>query len=496
MRAVGSVVVMSAAPGYFDPDALAPEYFDALLADPAGLETDFPPSTLPDGFRLWRTGDDRRPAPKLAPAAYHGPVGEYMAHARDHSEADPAGVGFTVLTYLGVWLERSVIYDAGRSIRHHPSLWGALVGDSSSGGKGVAGDVAGLLLNEIDPLLVGKHSISGIGSGPALIDRLSPAQEGQPARRVVVHEHELANVLKVCEREGSTLSGDLRKAYDLKELGSHTRQYGDRSVEGYFLGAIGSITPTELRSLMTTVSIENGFANRWLLLHCRINRPMPGGDTIDDGTVSRIAATIHDRIGQSIGRIYSITGTTRERWESFYVERREGIAGEGPIVRSYSSRHVAHAARLAITFAAIDGATELEPAHIEAAIAWCDYSLDTVRYVFGDRPTSPDAAKLLAATREAGADGLTGTQQRNLFSRNRTRGQIDVCRAELEAARLVHTFKEQTAGRPLQRTVAIHPDRPRNDQTTNTTKGCAGPDLRSFRSLGRGATDLAGSERR
>ena len=76
MRAVGSVVVMSAAYDYFD-DARDPAYIAATTSTMtlARRPTTRPhvPRRVP---RLWQTGDDRRPAPKLAPAAYHGPLGE------------------------------------------------------------------------------------------------------------------------------------------------------------------------------------------------------------------------------------------------------------------------------------------------------------------------------------------------------------------------------------------------------------------------------------
>ena len=199
---------------------------------------------------------------------------------------------------------------------------------------------------------------------------------------------------KLCEREGSTLSGDLRKAYDLKPLGNLTREHGDRTAEGYFLGAIGSITPAELRHLLDEVSIENGFANRWLLLHCEISHAMPRGDTIDDDVVKELAGSVIGTIGGSIGSIYRITDDLAEVWDPFYVERRTGMLDESPLVRVFAHRQPAHAARLATAFAAIDGATALRPADIEAAIAWCDYSLDTVRFVFGDGATG-DAGKLL-----------------------------------------------------------------------------------------------------
>jgi hypothetical protein len=49
---------------------------------------------LPDGFRLWREGDDVRAAPVLPPQARHGLVGRFLELLEGETEAGPA-VGAT-----------------------------------------------------------------------------------------------------------------------------------------------------------------------------------------------------------------------------------------------------------------------------------------------------------------------------------------------------------------------------------------------------------------
>ena len=82
---------------------------------------------------MWRHGDDELRPPTLGVDAYHGPLGDFLHLVEGQTEAHPAAIGFTVLTYLGCWLGRDVTFSAGDVIRHHPALWGAIVGPTSLG---------------------------------------------------------------------------------------------------------------------------------------------------------------------------------------------------------------------------------------------------------------------------------------------------------------------------------------------------------------------------
>ena len=83
-------------------------------------------------------------------------------------------------------------------------------------------------------------------------------------RSFVVHDHELAAILRVAHRDGSTLSELLRKAFDGEQLENRTRTHGDLVAAGYLLAALGSITADELRALLDETSIHNGLGNRFL----------------------------------------------------------------------------------------------------------------------------------------------------------------------------------------------------------------------------------------
>jgi hypothetical protein len=407
---------------------------------------------LPDGYRLWRPGDEELDRLELGENAYHGVVGDFLLHLAGRTEAHPAAIGASVLAHFGVHLGRKVSYIAGPIVQY-PSLWFGVIGPSSSGGKGVADEAAQLLLGAVDPLLARRHALSGFGSGEALVDAMRD-DEAREKRRLV-HEHELALVLRVCQREGSTLSEHLRNAFDGKPLENRTRSKGEAIATGYSLGVLGSITIEELLELLDEVSIFNGLANRFLWLWSELTTTLPYGAVIDDVLLHAWGLRIRERLEQS--RRYPILRGTPagDVWESFYMERRRGV-GDDPRLQAVTARHHVHAARLMTVFAALDDADELGPDHVRAAIAWCDYSVATVEHAFALGATGKSGV-LLKAIRGAGADGLSGTAQRDLFHRHLTGEQLEALRADLERRHLVHTFQRPTAGRSTTVSVAIHP---------------------------------------
>ncbi len=118
---------------------------------------------------------------------------------------------------------------------------------------------------------------------------------------------------------------------------------------------------------------------------------------------------------------------------------------------------MAHGARIALIYAVLDGAATIGSAHIAAAEAWIDYGHRTVEKVFGGG-VSGLAGMVLTALRDAGPDGLTLTDQSDVFNRNRDSDELSAARAALEDAHLIATFRQsRQSGRPVQRSVAITP---------------------------------------
>lgn len=106
-------------------------------------------------------------------------------------------------------------------------------------------------------------------------------------------------------------------------------------------------------------------------------------------------------------------------------------------------------------YALTDGSHIIEAEHLAAALAVWDYSVDTVRLVFGSATGDPVADKILEGVRRAGEAGLDGTQIRDLFGRHETKDRLEGARQRLEALGLVRTATIPTSGRPRIVTYAV-----------------------------------------
>jgi hypothetical protein len=108
--------------------------------------------------------------------------------------------------------------------------------------------------------------------------------------------------------------------------------------------------------------------------------------------------------------------------------------------------------------------------HLDAALAVWDYCAASVAYVFGDPLANPEAARIFPALPDDPADGLDGTQLRDLFHRHANKEDIASGVRFLTAYGLAVVRTEQTGGRPrtivsratkaIKATKAADPDAP------------------------------------
>ena len=90
---------------------------------------------------------------------------------------------------------------------------------------------------------------------------------------------ELAQVLRVMQREGNTVSPILRDLWDHGNARSMSKQQPEKTT-GSLVTLIGHITVRELRQELTEIEAANGFANRWLWVYARRSKRLPrGGQT-------------------------------------------------------------------------------------------------------------------------------------------------------------------------------------------------------------------------
>jgi hypothetical protein len=400
-------------------------------------------------------GDDW-PLPPRA-AAFTGLAGEIVRAIEPHSESDPLAILVQLLVCFGSAIGRGAHY-AVEATEHHGNEFALLVGPSAKARKGSSWDHVQRIFAEIDPDWASERIVSGLSSGEGLIWSVRDSDGGGRARddrcddqaerdkRLLVLEAEFASVLKMVARDGNTLSPVVRCAWDGKPLQALTKNSPARAT-GAHIAIVGHITADELVRLLNATEAANGFLNRFVLFMVRRSKLLPEGGRIDqvhwEPLLIRLRAATD--AARRAGRL-GFDQDARRRWWELYpalTEPQPGLAG------AVCARAEAHVVRLGLLYALLDQADEIRLAHLEAALALWDYAAASVCWVFGDSLGDPLADEIYRALLEE-PDGLTRSQLRDLFSRNRRSKDIGQALERLAATGRIHAERQQQRGRPAE----------------------------------------------
>jgi uncharacterized protein DUF3987 len=236
-----------------------------------------------------------------------------------------------------------------------------------------------------------------------------------------VVEAEFASVLKVAKRQDSTLSAIVRNAWDGKPLETITKTSPARSSEAH-ISLIGHITREELVRNVDATEIANGFLNRFMHFAVRASKSLPFGGNGEQSdftdVVSRLRAAAD--FGGRIERI-RFSEDAREIWPEHYERLREGHNG---MLGAVTARSEAHVVRLALLYAVLDCSEEICREHLQAALALWRYAEASSRWVYGQSLGDPLADELWQAL-SSRPEGMSRTEIRDWFSRNKKRSDID-----------------------------------------------------------------------
>jgi hypothetical protein len=394
------------------------------------------------------------PAPP-DPAIYHGLVGEIVNTIAPETEADPVAILSQLLIAFGAAAGRGAWFQV-EATRHHPNEFLVLVGDSARARKGSSWDHVHRLLCGADPTITGRV-LTGLSSGEGLIWAVRDPQAQDPGatdRRLLVIEPEFASVLKAVSREISTLSPTLRSAWDGRPLAILTRTAPARATDAH-ISVIGHITQTELQHHVNPVELANGLLNRFLLIGCRRVRLQPEGgnpDPLKDtGLDSRLATALEAT--RDAGQI-RLSPRARQRWSDAYQKLAQPQAG---IASQIGARAEAHTIRLALLYTLTENTRQIQPEHLDAALALWDYAHRSATWALEQTASDPLAHQIHTALRHALPGGLTRTQLRDLLHRNPTTQQLDHALNMLAHDGKVTSQRVLTAGRPAQLWTATKP---------------------------------------
>lgn len=402
--------------------------------------------------------------PVLDIAALHGLAGEIVRLIEPHTEADPVALLVSFISEFGTMLNRGphLLLDGS----YHPLLfWPVLVGQSSKSRKGTAGRRIETLLNQADESWTRGECKGTLSNGEGLAFAVRDAQfkkepvkqGGKPTgemqticidngvedKRLFLVQSEFGAVLKIMARDGNSLSGVLRDAWDGLTLAPMTKANRVRASNPH-IGIVSHVTQDELLRNLTDTETVNGFGNRFVWVAVRRSKELPFPSAPDESDLSALAREIRKvlPIARACGGLM-LSPSARELWIESYHDLsadRPGMAG------ALLGRAEAQVMRLSGLYAVLDGQSVIDRVHLQAAFALWQHADASTRMIFGDSLGDPDADAMLKAIRARGE--MTDSALSDLFKRHRTAAQMERAKNVLLEKGLAYPVTVETDGRP------------------------------------------------
>ncbi len=403
--------------------------------------------------------------PDLAPEALYGLPGNIVRSIDPFTEADPASVLIHVLAAFGNIIG-SGAHAAVQNDLHPARIFAVVIGESSKGRKGTSWSTPREIFSRVDSKWSEGRVRCGLSSGEGLIyhvrDELSKTvavkkggriidyeeeivDPGESDKRLFCIESEFSNMLKIMGREGNSLSGVVRQAWDSGNLSTLTRNNPIHST-GAHVSIIGHTTRDELIRCLSATEQCNGFGNRFLWLLAKRSKALPHGAALPLEIVNDLVVQMERAVAfaRNAGRIVRDT-PANEMWETIYYllsEGRPGLAG------GLLNRAEAQVLRLSLIYALMDCSSVIRVEHLQAATALWDYCEGSVRYIFGTKTGDQYADRITEALLESENGYLTDDDIGRLFGGHRTR-EKDLALDLLLRLGKVTKESRQTKGRPV-----------------------------------------------
>ncbi|MEV7187663.1 DUF3987 domain-containing protein [Kitasatospora sp. NPDC093102] len=372
-----------------------------------------------------------RPGPVPDPEVFCGWAGETVAALDPTTEADPVGILVNLLSAAGAAIGPGPFMWIGND-RHPALIWALTIGGTSLGRKGAATNTVRRLLKAAVPDFIASNTRSGLSSGEGLIDMVRDGDgdkdPGVTDKRLWVIESEYGVTMARGRREGSSLSGILRQAWNGEDLGVMNRDALHATAP--HIAVIGHISSRELRAKMQDAEMAGGTYNRFLAIAVWRNLLLPDAPGASDELIDNLASAWRTVItdARRLGEV-QLTPEAAQLWrDEIYLALCGDEGDEGPIAE-FTARAAPYAKRAAMVYALTDHTDRIAETHLRAAWALVRYARASAAHVLGAMANGtgdPDLDKLAAAVKTAGDGGLTGDEVYRLFKRRNAAYRSDL----------------------------------------------------------------------
>ena len=380
--------------------------------------------------------------PVLDDAALYGLAGDVVQTIEQHTEAAPVGILVQYLVMFGNAVNGAPYFKVGAD-EHRANLNVILVGDTSTGRKGMSEGQARRIFKTADPAWAKNRTVGGLSTGEGLVAAVQDKPDGSTDKRLLVFEAEFARTLRVMRREGSTLSPIIRSAWDSGNLSVMTRGNPLQASDAH-ISIIGHATPSDLLRHMDSGDTENGFANRFLFIRVRRSKSLPDGGSLTDAELSPLSRRTESAL-DAARRTLEVRrdDDARDLWHSVYdrlTEPRPGLLGV------VTARAAAQVVRLSLVYALLDESSLIRREHLESALAVWDYAETSARQIFGDSLGDPWANRILEELRAVRPEWVKRSELSDALGRNAPARDLVVAFSILKRSGLAETTKDATTG--------------------------------------------------
>jgi hypothetical protein len=396
----------------------------------------------------------------------YGPIGDAVAAAEPHTEADPVGIYGAMLALWSTAINGPVTMYNGRPV----VAWTVLVGESAIGRKGTALRVARGILRPAIGSFLDTCTEGGVSSGPSLTQILYEQQEktagaegGTDTRTVVVDEEWSENLKR--QNRCPTFASKLRQCWDGVTI-RHTTTKVSMTVDEPLLGFHAHITPGEWSEYVKPRDAKGGSFNRLLPLLVEGSKVLPYNHTEVIPEVPELSEAYH--WARMAPRRMSLSKDAGKRFDELRVMFLAKLAEMPHHLRCYIERTPEQIIRVAAVLTATERRTTINREAVNAAWAFVQYSMRSVeKLVRGEDVVSASPSKgyksLSEQIREI-LDRYEGEATVTLMLRALgMRATSASLRAAVASMDDVEVFKGQTAsgrGRPPEILRRVQPEPP------------------------------------
>jgi hypothetical protein len=335
-------------------------------------------------------------------------IGEIAKAGSETTEANPYAIAANAMAYLSCAVGRGPYMPIGNTW-HHARLFTQHIGRSGEGRKGDAVALTRRIakrVRELNEAAAPQVHTGGLSSREGLAflihDGYRDGKEDVPPiedKRLWVIESEFVNILHQGKRDGNTLSAALRDCWDGVSLRPATKTNRLWASHPHLCLSV-AITPSELVGSIASRDLTNGFMNRFLPFWAERTRRLPFPKATPPEEVDRLADRVlkvlrfcqAERWVERDTMRVELSADGAQRWGGLYLgeldDRRYGER-----INALIERRAPMLLRIAMLFALCDLSNIVEVAHIDAALAWIRYSVESVKFVFGSAADEVEVAE-------------------------------------------------------------------------------------------------------